>query len=266
MNFSLEVTHKTDIASIADLPPQLRDISITFLPGANYLDVVEQAKLLRLNGFNPIPHIAARSLKNRAELADFVQRLRAEASIQQAFVIGGDREPIGSYTATLELLETGLLDGLKIGVAGHPEGTPHLSSDACDAILLQKNQYAKATGTEMYIVTQWSLNPNSVIDWLERIQSFNTLPIRVGIPGPATLPSLLKFAAICGVRTSLGAFSRQSRKLTQLATLQTPDYLIDALAPHIDQFHIFPFGGLKRTREWLAPKLVNSDDYTLVNC
>jgi methylenetetrahydrofolate reductase (NADPH) len=70
--FSLEVTHKTDIAHIADLSPQLRDISITFLPRADYSAVVEQAKLLRLNGFNPIPHIAARSLKNRAELADFV--------------------------------------------------------------------------------------------------------------------------------------------------------------------------------------------------
>lgn len=262
MNFSLEVTHKTDIA---DLPNFIRDVSITFLPGSSYLDVVDQAKTLRQKGFNPIPHIAARSIKHRVGLQDFMQRLREEAQVQQVFVMGGDRAPIGDYTSTLQLLETGLLDGLKIGVAGHPEGTPHLNLNDSNAILLSKNQYARDTGTEMYVVTQWSLNPDAITQWLGQIQTFNTLPIRIGIPGPTTLPALMKFAAICGVRTSFGAFSRQSRKLTQLATLQTPDYLIDALQPYVDQFHIFPFGGLKRTREWLESRLVQ-DDRTLINC
>lgn len=263
MNFSLEVTHKTNIA---ELPAVIHDVSITFLPTATYIDVFNQAKALRQRGFNPIPHIAARSIRDRIELQNFVQRLREEAQVQQVFMIAGDRAPIGNYTSTLELLETGLLDGLKIGVAGHPEGTPQLSRDDCNAILFNKNQYARDTTTEMYVVTQWSLNPDAILEWLEQIQAFNTLPIRIGIPGPTSLPALMKFAAICGVRTSLGAFSRQSRKLTQLATLQTPDYLIDALQPHIDQFHIFPFGGIKRTADWLTSRLIWDSDPTLINC
>ncbi|WAL59114.1 methylenetetrahydrofolate reductase [Thermocoleostomius sinensis] len=252
MEFSLEITPK---ATVTDIPRSIQDVAITFLPQSNDLDVVQQAVNLRQHGFNPIPHIPARRIRDFNQLRDFVQRLRNEAGVQQVLVIGGDGKPTGDYNASLQLLETGLLDGLKIGVAGHPEGTSYLSSEACDRVLFLKNQYAKNTGSELYIVTQWSLSPESIIAWLERIRTFNTLPVRIGIPGPTTLPALMKFAMICGVKTSLNALKQQPQKLTQLMTVQTPDFLVDALQPYVDQFHLFPFGGLKRTGDWLEARL-----------
>lgn len=256
LNFSLEVTPN---ANIAEIPPQIRDVSITFLPKADDREIVEQAKKLRTSGFNPVPHLPARRISNRHHLQDLIERLRGEADVQQVLAIGGDGQPSGEFSSSLQLLETGLLDGLKIGVAGHPEAAAYLPPAEADRVLWQKNQYAQDTGNQLYIVTQWSLHPDATIAWLKRIQSFNTLPVRVGIPGPTTLPALMKFAALCGLTTSFNAFKQQPQKLTQLVTVQTPDFLIEALRPYVTQFHLFPFGGLKRTREWLEPKLAELD-------
>jgi methylenetetrahydrofolate reductase (NADPH) len=251
MKFSLEVTPKADIS---ELPQAIKDISVTYLPNANYLAVVAQARNLHLNGFNPIPHIPARSIKNRHHLNDFVRRLKVEANISQVLIIGGSRSPIGDYHSTLQLLETGLFEGMRVGVAGHPEGTPDISPEECDAALIQKNEFARATGTEMYVVTQWSLNPDKIIAWLERIQGFNTLPIHLGIAGPASLNSLLKFAAICGVNVSLKGLRIHQKNLIHLMTIQTPDFIIDALQDRVEQFHVYPFGGVARTKSWLEER------------
>lgn len=252
MQFSMEVTPKVDVSQI---PKGVREVSITYLPGADYRDVVAQAVRLRQLRFAPIPHIPARSLRSRQELADFITALRQDAQVSQVLLIGGSLErPAGPYAASLDVLETGLLDGLRVGVAGHPEGMPHLSEQACDRILALKNQYARDMGTDLFIMTQWALEVEAIVRWLDRIQPFNDLPIYLGIPGPTTPTSLLKFAKICGVRASLLGLRQQSSRLGQLLTVQTPDYLIDALAPRVDHFHLYTFGGIKRTRDWLTQR------------
>ncbi|PSN20288.1 metFprotein [filamentous cyanobacterium CCP5] len=264
MQFSIEVTPKADISK---LPKSVKEVSITFLPGADPRDVVAQAVRLRREGFEPIPHVPARSMGDRLELYQFITQLKEAAQIRQVLLVGGSREPIGTYRSTLELLETGVFHGLRIGVAGHPEGMPQLDESECDRILALKNQYARDTGTEMFIVTQWSLEVVVIQRWLDRIQPFNQLPIYLGIPGPTSPAALLKFARICGVKTSLLGLRHQSARLGQLLTVQTPDYLVDAFSDgprpaleghRIDQFHIFTFGGIQRTQEWLASRQVST--------
>ena len=44
--------------------------------------------------------------------------------VKQALVIGGSREPVGKFDSSIQILETGFFDGIKIGIAGHPEGSP----------------------------------------------------------------------------------------------------------------------------------------------
>lgn len=249
MQFSIEVTPGADIA---ELPTSIREVSITLLPGVDCAEVVAQAVRLREQGFDPIPHISARSLRSRIELTDFVAQLRAQADIRQVLLISGSQiEPLGPYTSALDLLETGLFGGLRIGVAGHPEGMPQLSEPDCDRILALKNEYARSTGTDMFVITQWALDRGAIATWLDRIDAFNSLPIYLGIPGPTTPAGLLKFAKICGVKTSLLGLRHQSGRFGQLLTLQTPDPLVEALSHRIEHFHIFTFGGIKRTRDWL---------------
>lgn len=251
-NFSIEITPKTNVTVLASLPSAIREVSITFLPGAADWDVIAQAQRVRQHGFEPIPHIPARSIRDPRHLKSLLTQLRDTAQIRKVLVIGGSCAPIGDYTTTLQLLETGLFEGLQVGIAGHPEGMPHLSNDECDAVLRQKNQFAQETGLELFIITQWSMNPETVLQWCDRIQSFNTLPIYLGIPGPASLTSLMKFAAICGVRASWTGLRQQSGKLGQLLTVQTPDFMVEALQYRIDHFHVYTFGGVNRTADWLS--------------
>lgn len=252
MQFSIEVTPKADVS---ELPKSSRDVSITYLPGADYPAVVSQARQLRRQGFDPIPHVPARNIRDRAHLSAYLSALKTEAHIRQVLIIGGSPEnPIGSFTSTLDLLETGLFDGLRIGVAGHPEGMPTLSKRECDRILALKNQYATDTDTDMFVMTQWALDVQAIHRWLDRIAAFNTLPIYLGIPGPTTPAMLLKFAKICGVKTSLLGLKQQASRLGKLLTVQTPDYLVDSLAGRIDYFHIYTFGGVARARDWLMTR------------
>ena len=65
MKFSLEITMKTDLSVL----PKVKDVYITMLPGNNFRDVANKAKELVQNGFNPVPHFPARSIKNLNELS-----------------------------------------------------------------------------------------------------------------------------------------------------------------------------------------------------
>ena len=106
MKFSLEITMKTDLSVL----PKVKDVYITMLPGNDFRDVANKAKELVQNGFNPVPHFPARSIKNLNELKDYVSMCK-DFGVKQALVIGGSTEPIGDYHCSLQILESGLLEG-----------------------------------------------------------------------------------------------------------------------------------------------------------
>ena len=73
-------------AKIADYRAHLRPgatVFITFLPGSSFADTIAVAVRLRAEGFNPVPHVAARSVPSRAFLDESLARLTARpASIR----------------------------------------------------------------------------------------------------------------------------------------------------------------------------------------
>ena len=108
--FSLEITMKTDLRL-----PKVKDVYITMLPGNDFREVANKAKELVQSGFNLISHFPARSIKNSGDLKDYVSMCK-DFGVKQALVIGGSAEPIGDYHCSLQILETGLFDGFKIGI------------------------------------------------------------------------------------------------------------------------------------------------------
>ncbi len=122
MNFSIEISPSTDL----DTLPALKDVYITLLPGGDFRDTADQAEKLVKKGFNPIPHIPARSIESEAQLKEYVSRCK-DGGTKQVLVIGGSREPIGQFDSSFQLLETGYFEDMKIGIAGHPEGSPDIS-------------------------------------------------------------------------------------------------------------------------------------------
>ena len=144
MNFSLEIAPKTDL----DTLPSLKDVYVTMLPGGDYKETSDQAIRLVQKGCNPIPHFPARSIENDAQLKEYVARCK-DGGVKQVLVIGGSREPIGKFDSSIQLLETGYFEGIKIGIAGHPEGSPDISDSKLEKAMKDKKPYAD------YIVTQW---------------------------------------------------------------------------------------------------------------
>ena len=141
----------------------------------------------------------------------------------------------------MQLLETGLFEGWKIGIAGHPDGSPDISDEDLKKAMNDKKPYAD------YIITQWSLNAKPIAKFI----SEQTLPVHVGITGPLKLSSLLKFANIVGAKNSINFLKSNVAKAVDLLKPRDPNDVIEKLKSTTKNFHIYTFGGLKETNKWL---------------
>ena len=205
---------KTDLSVL----PKVKDVYITMLPGNDYREVASKASELAKSGFNPVPHFPARSIKNKEELKDYVDRCR-DGGVKQALVIGGSAQPIGDFHCSLQLLETGLFDGWKIGIAGHPDGSPDISDKDLEKAMIDKKPFAN------YIVTQWLLNA----DLISKFISKQTLPVHVGITGPLKINSLIKFASIVGAKNSIDFIKSNLTRAVDLLKPKDPNDIIGKL-------------------------------------
>ncbi len=227
---------KTDLSVL----PKVKDVYITMLPGNDFRDVANKAKELVQNGFNPVPHFPARSIRNLSELKDYVSMCK-DFGVKQALVIGGSTEPTGDYHCSLQILESGLFEGWKIGIAGHPDGSPDISDSDLEKAMKDKMPFAD------YIVTQWLLDSQPIAKFISK----QTLPVHVGITGPLKISSLLKFASIVGAKNSLNFLKSNATKAVDLLKPKDPNDLIENLKKLTENFHIYTFGGLKETNKWL---------------
>ena len=261
-NWSIEVTPTgaTKIESFRDCLAPGTSVNVTFLPGSDPRDTIAVAERLHNDGMRPVPHLAARSLQNADQLEELLSAFTARCGVEEVLCIGGGvDDPVGDFTATMEVLETGIIQkhGIRqIGVAGHPEGSPDISEDEVAEALAAKNDLAARDGLDLYIETQFCFEADIVLDWERRARAAgNRLPIRIGIPGPATIKTLFRFAQISGIGPSMRFISKQARNVAKLMMVQSPHLLIAGLAEGmaadkeclIRHFHYYPFGGFART-------------------
>jgi methylenetetrahydrofolate reductase (NADPH) len=250
-----------EIDGYADRLPRGTDVFAASLPGTPYHHLVSVAKRLRLAGFNPVPHIAARRLANTEAAREFLALLRDEAGVTRALLIAGDsRVAVGPFESSLALLETGLLEthGIRsIGIAGYPEGHPRIGAPALEAARDRKLDYARAHGIEMFVVSQFCFEAGAIIDWLERLRvRWPAVPVRVGVPGIASIRTLLNYARRCGIGNSVRALGSDPISLPRLLTQQGPEKLVRRIAAAdagatAAGLHCFPFGGFAPSARWL---------------
>jgi len=239
MNFSLEIGLITGLSNL----PKVKDVYITLLPGEDFRQVAEKAKELANLSFNPVPHFPARSIKNLDILKDYVMRCK-DGGVKQALVIGGSAQPVGDFHCSLQLLETGLFEGFRIGIAGHPDGSPDISDSDLEKAMKDKKPYAD------YIVTQWLMEPDPIIKFVSK----QTIPVHVGITGPMKISTLLKFANTVGAKNSINFIKSNLGKTFDLLRPKDPNDLIEKIKSVTSNFHIYTFGGLKETNTWLIEK------------
>lgn len=261
-NASLEIAPGQLQRFSAALPPGA-EVYVPFLPKARWQETVQACQRLRCAGMVPVPHLTARSVASAAELDDRLGALAA-AQVDRLLLIAGDQAtPAGPYADALAVLETGkpLAHGLRrIGVAAHPEGGAHAPRSELDAALARKLDYAANNDVSMWVVTQFVFEPKAALEFLQRMRCARpTVPVRLGIPGPARLSTLIAFAARCGVGASLRTLTRRPEAARLLAQW-SPNALFEALAEHPllasdgVGIHVFAFGGVGGAIGWLQSR------------
>lgn len=259
-DWSIETTPRQAerLQSFTALLPVGTRVNVAFLPDEDARSVVATVERLRAQGMRPVPHVPARTMPSAAFLEDYLTAC-AQAGARDALVIGGGvAVPRGPFDRSIQVLETGLFQALgfqRIGVAGHPEGSPDIPPDELERAIADKNRLAASTGLDLVIYTQFSFDAGAVIRWRRMLaRAGNRLPIRVGLPGPASIKSLMRFAALCGVGSSLSFLTRRRGQVLQLLSQAEPDGFVLDLAREggdpadgaIEGVHLYPFGGLEK--------------------
>ncbi len=240
------------------------EVYVTTLPGSTIDDTITVCERLKSEGFVPVPHIVARQIPDAKKLHDGLIRFRDNCDGNHVLVIaGGAAKAVGEFENSMQLLETGLFDkmGIRmIGVAGHPEGSPDISDQQIESALQWKQAFARRTDASMYVVTQFCFEAKPVIEWETRLSDADIdLPLHIGIPGVATVGTLLKHAKACGIGASMLFLKKQARNASKMLTSLNPEILLNDLAEHlrqnpssrIEKLHIYPLGGLRRSVEWI---------------
>lgn len=275
---TLEVT-PGGAAKVADFSSMVRSgctIYVTFLPGSDFADTLTTVRRLKSEGYNPVPHFAARSIVSATVLEENLAALQGEMGITEGLLIGGGVDkPLGEFGSSIEVLRTGLFEKYgftKLGLAGHPEGSPDIPEADCAAAIQEKNNYARDSDMRLYLATQFVFEAAPILAWEKRIrQQGNTLPVYVGIPGLATIKTLLRHAQHCGVGPSMRMLTRNPMDMLKLtlkdsflgqyvnAPSSEPSELLRDLIRgiHADpdcliqQCHLYPLGGLKKSAAWM---------------
>ena len=262
--YSLEMTAK-DIAGLTEAAPLIAPgtpVAVTFLPGEEPQARVEAAKAVRALGFEPMPHFSARRIPSREAFESYLQAVVREAEVRRCFVIAGDPPtPEGPFADSTSMIDTGAFEraGIQaIGIGGHPEGHPNMTEQQCWDVLAAKSANIKDRGMAPLIVTQFAFDAERLLAWLKELRARGLdAPVRLGVPGPAGIKTLLRFAARCGVGASASVMSKYGLSITNLLGSAGPDKLVAALAAGLGpehgpvRLHFYPFGGLKRTAEWI---------------
>jgi methylenetetrahydrofolate reductase (NADPH) len=265
--FSMEVMPRTaeKVEDFRGLLPRGTRVYIAHIEGTPIADMVATAARLRHEGYEPMPHFPARIIDGKATLADWIARYRGEADVKQALLLGGGvATPAGDFDSSMQLLESGLFNGFeRLHVAGHPEGNKDIDKDGGDRVVMQalkwKQAFSERSDAKMAIATQFCFEAGPVIAWADRLTAEGiTLPIHIGVAGPAKLQTLIKFAIACGVGPSLKVLQKRALDVTKLLLPYEPTEFVADLAAHkaknpafgIEAVHFFPLGGIKTNADW----------------
>jgi methylenetetrahydrofolate reductase (NADH) len=265
-DFSIEVTHPSaaDIDALRAAAPAGTAVYLSALPARPAEELIAAAVSLRAAGFEPVPHLAARNFASRAALDGYLARLTGEAGVRRLLLIAGDHaQPRGPFHSAADAIDSGLISrhGIgELGIAGYPDGHPRIPDYELDRVLAAKIEAAAQMGIALTIVTQFCFEAAAVIAWLDRIRASGIdLPVRIGLAGPTSLTTLMRYARRCGVKASARALARNAGLTKHLLGAAAPDALVRALAEAVPTHrlgdvapHYFSFGGIAATAQWAA--------------
>jgi len=236
--------------------PRDRTITVTASPGKGLGATLDMAERLTGHGYLVVPHLAARMVTGRAELAEIAARLTGKG-IHQIFVPGGDAEPAGDYPDALALLEDLAALGhpfAHVGITGYPESHPTINDDLTVQAMWDKRRYAT------HIVSNLTFDPGAIRSWVRRLRARGvTMPLLLGIPGPVERAKLLAMATKIGVGESTRFLVKHKGTFARLAAPGgfTGERFLEKCAPALGEpgalvegLHVFTFNQIAETEAW----------------
>ncbi|HSE71819.1 MAG TPA: methylenetetrahydrofolate reductase [Nocardioidaceae bacterium] len=238
------------------LPPGFT-VTVTASPSKGLEATLDLTERLRRHGYEVVPHLAARMVSGKSELAEICDRL-LPLGVTTVFVPAGDADPpAGDYHASLDLLEDLAALGRpfpNVGITGYPESHPSIHDDLTVQAMWDKRRYAT------HVVSNLTFDPHTLSTWLHRMRARGiTLPLLVGLPGPVERAKLLAMATKIGVGESTRFLVKHKSTLTRLAApggftgerflersagaLSEPGALVEGL-------HVFTFNQVAETELW----------------
>ena len=242
-------------------------IFLNMMPKDDIGDRIRVCQQIASLGMSPVPHIAARLVDRMRNVNEMLERFVQQGGVSEFLVIAGDyNQASGEIEDALALIEAidGANNGIQsIGIAGYPEGHPQISDEILDKALDDKIAALQTRDIKPYIVTQFSFNADAIVAWSEKIHAGHPdIVIRIGVPGPAKLTTLIRFAQRCGVVSSMkklkGLPVSSSLKLMQRVpplnqTMAIGNYKITQ--NDNATIHFFTFGGLEASIEWIRSEV-----------
>ncbi|HET8560420.1 MAG TPA: methylenetetrahydrofolate reductase [Marmoricola sp.] len=236
--------------------PTERVVTITASPSKGLEATLDLAERLCGHGYTVVPHLAARMISGRAELAEICDRLTGKG-ISRIFVPGGDADPAGDYPDAFSLLED--LSALgnpfsHVGITGYPETHPTISDDLTVQSMWDKRRHAT------HIVSNLTFDPKAIRDWIGRLRARGvTMPLLLGIPGPVERAKLLNMATKIGVGESTRFLTKHRGTFLRLAAPGgfTGERFLEQCAPalappeaRVEGLHVFTFNQIAETEGW----------------
>jgi methylenetetrahydrofolate reductase (NADPH) len=236
--------------------PVDRTITVTASPSKGLEPTLDLTERLIGHGYVAIPHLAARMVHDRAELAEIARRL-VDGGITHVFVPGGDADPVGDYPDALSMLEDLKALGspfAQVGITGYPESHPTIADDLTIQSMWDKRRFAT------HVVSNLTFDPSVLANWVRRMRARGiTMPLLLGLPGPVDRAKLLSMAGKIGVGESTrflvkhkGTFARLAapggftgEKFLQkcAAELAAPEFGVEGV-------HVFTFNQVAETEKW----------------
>lgn len=253
-------TASTEDKVLASVPRD-RTITVTASPSKGLGATFDLAERLVGHGYLVVPHVAARMVTGRTELAEITDRLLGKG-ITSVFVPGGDAEAAGDYPDALALLEDLAELGSPfshVGITGYPESHPTIHDDLTVQSMWDKRRYAT------HIVSNLTFDPAVVRDWLHRLRARGvTMPLLLGIPGPVERTKLLGMATKIGVGDSTRFLAKNKSLFARLAAPGgfTGESFLEKCAPAlgtkgalVEGLHVFTFNQVAETEAWRTDML-----------
>ncbi len=255
-NTEFEVLPFKSVLDQAPFLPAGAVVSVTSSPARGLAQTIRYAAGLAQRGFEVVPHLAARGVKDEAHLMDLLDSIAA-AGMRRAFVVGGDNQDAGAFADALSLLRAMKRADRpmpRIGIAAYPDGHATIPDDALLQALRDKQPYAS------YMSTQMCFDAQAIERWVRQVRTEGiTLPIHLGMPAVAPIQRLLAISAQIGVKASARYLSKHRGLLARVLRPRayTPARLTEQLGPliadpsaGIEAVHFFTFNQVETCEAW----------------